>query len=194
MARFPPQIPTHVIRFNLSLTETVRVEAKALLRRMGLSDQARIVAVVPGARWETKVWLPERFAETIDGLHADGDSRCLLLGGPSEVSLCEEIARACRSEPISLAGRTSLRQLAAVVGLADVVLCHDSAAMHLAVALERPLVCLIGDVVRLKLDCAPCYLRRLSRCRYGHRCMKDLDTGIVVDAVRRALEACPLRA
>jgi ADP-heptose:LPS heptosyltransferase len=89
-----------------------------------------------------------------------------------------------------------------------VVLCHDSAAMHLAVALERPLVCLIGptnphrtgpygrigDVVRLKLDCAPCYLRRLSRCRYGHRCMRDLDTGIVVNAVRRALEACPLRA
>ena len=101
-----------------------------------------------------------------------------------------------RRAPINLAGRTSLRQLAAVLALAELVLCHDSAAMHLAVALERPLVCLIGptnplrtgpyrrseDVVQLKLDCAPCYLRRLQECPHDHRCMKELDVTTVVAA------------
>ena len=160
------------------------------------------MAVVPGARWETKVWASARFSDAIDRLQTGGDARCVLLGGPDEVDRCSTIARACRTEPANLAGRTSIRQLAAVIGLADAVLCHDSGAMHLAVALERPLVCLVGptnpdrtgpyrrpaDVVRLKLDCAPCYLRRLSQCRRDHRCMRGLDVATVVAAVRAALE------
>ena len=47
-------------------------------------------------------------------------------------------------KPLDLSGRTGLEELAAVIAQADLVLCHDSAAMHLAVALNRPLVCLVG--------------------------------------------------
>lgn len=188
------------VTFNLSLTRSDRVEARELLRTVGLTGEKRVLAVVPGARWETKVWPAERFAEVIDQVHKRGGVRAVLLGSPDEVSLCERIAAACESAPVNLAGRTSLRQLAAVLGLTDLVLCHDSAAMHLAVALKRPLVCLIGptnprrtgpyrridDVVRLKLDCAPCYLRRLSQCRFDHRCMNELDADTVVGAVEKA--------
>ena len=132
-------------------------------------------------------------------MYQRGGVRALLLGSPDEVSLCERIAAACESAPVNLAGRTSFRQLATVLSLTDLVLCHDSAAMHLAVALKRPLVCLIGptnprrtgpyrridDVVRLKLDCAPCYLRRLSQCRFDHRCMQELGVDMVVGAVEK---------
>ncbi len=189
------------VRFNLVLGEADRAAGRDLLRENGITDSQRTVAVVTGARWETKVWLPERFVETIDELHGQSGVRCVLLGSPDEVSLCERIAGACRLAPINLAGRTSLPQLGAVLALADAVLCHDSAAMHLAVAFDRPLVCLIGptnprrtgpygrpdDVVRLKLDCAPCYLRRLSQCRHAHRCMRELEAGTVVSAVERVL-------
>jgi ADP-heptose:LPS heptosyltransferase len=72
--------------------------------------------------------------------------------------------------------------------------------MHLAVALERPLVCIVGpthpdrtgpyrrreDVVRLDLDCAPCYLRKRSQCRFDHRCMEELPVPTVLEAVRVA--------
>ncbi len=192
------------IRFNLSLTDSLRTEAASLLQEAGIGDADRVIAVVPGARWETKVWFPERFAETIDALQSEPGVRCLLLGGPDEAGVCRGIADACKTSPINLAGRTSVRQLAPLVGLADVVLCHDSAPMHLAVALEQPLVCLTGptnpdrtgpygrpdDVVRVDLACSPCYLRRLSQCRFGHRCMKELTTASVVAAVRRALDRC----
>ncbi len=123
----------------------------------------------------------------------------MTIAGQSSTGVCRGIADACKTSPINLAGRTSVRQLAPLVGLADVVLCHDSAPMHLAVALERPLVCLTGptnpygrpdDVVRVDLACSPCYLRRLSQCRFGHRCMKELTTASVVAAVRRALDRC----
>ncbi len=187
--------------FNLSLTDSERVAARELLDTAGLTGPQRVAAVVPGARWQTKVWPPERFAQAINELHKRGAVRAVLLGSRDEVSLCERIVSACGLAAVNLAGQTSFRQLAAVLGLTDVVLCHDSAAMHLAAALKRPLVCLVGptnprrtgpyrrtgDVVRLKLDCAPCYLRLLAQCRYDHRCMKELGVDTVVAAVEQAL-------
>ena len=85
---------------------------------------------------------------------------------------------------------------------ADVVLCQDSAAAHLAVACGSALVCLTGptnphrtgpygrleDVQRIDIPCAPCYFRRLSQCGYNHQCMQDLTTSRVVAALRESLE------
>ena len=189
------------IAFNLTMTGSVRAEALELLRAGGLDGKQSLVAVVPGARWETKVWPPERFAETVDALQRRNPVQCVLLGSRDEVPLCERIAEACKSTPINLAGRTSIQQLAAVLERADLVLCQDSAAVHLAVAFGRPLVCLVGptnplrtgpylrisDVVQLKLDCAPCYLRRLSQCQHAHRCMQGLEVDRVLAAVERTL-------
>jgi len=189
------------VDFAFAIPNSLRLEASGMLSSMGMLEGRRMVAVVPGARWDTKVWAPERFAETIDAVQLSDRVRCVLIGGRDEVDLCDRITRSCRSQPVNLAGRTSVPQLAAVVGLADVVLCHDSAAMHLAVALGRPLVCLIGptnpsrtgpyrrpgDVVRLDIPCAPCYLRKRSQCPHDHRCMKDLGADLVISAVERRL-------
>jgi len=190
------------IEFHIPLSENDRGSAERLLRQAEWRNEQRLVAVVSGARWETKVWLPQRFAATIDELQSGHDVRCVLLGGPDETARCAQIAAACRNAPINLAGQTSLRALVAVLAKADAVLCHDSGAMHVAVALDRPVVCLVGPtnpartgpyrrpdaVVRLDLDCAPCYLRKLSHCRFDHRCMEELAVTPVVSAVRRALQ------
>jgi len=189
------------IEFHIPLSDDDRASAERLLRPAERQSEQSLIAVVPGARWETKVWLPQRFAATIDELHRGSDARCVLLGGPDETARCNQIAALCRDTPLNLAGQTSLRTLVAVLAKADAVLCHDSGAMHVAVALDRPVVCLVGptnpartgpyrrpqDVVRLDLDCAPCYLRKLSQCRFDHRCMKELAVSSVVSAVRHSL-------
>jgi len=194
------------IDLGLTVPAAVHDAAQEMLREHGLGPNERWVAVVPGARWETKVWSPERFAEVIRRL-AVGGIRCVLLGSKEDVDLCRGISTASSSRPIDLAGRTRLGQLAALIGAADVVLCHDSGAMHLAVSQRRALVCLVGptnprrtgpygrlgDVLRLDLDCSPCYLRRLSQCAHAHRCMRDLDADTVVAGVQRALERCSLQ-
>ncbi|MFQ5591528.1 MAG: lipopolysaccharide heptosyltransferase II [Phycisphaerae bacterium] len=194
------------VEFNLALPHSLRDDTVHWLRDMGVNDGSRVVAIAPGARWETKVWGPLRFSETIDALHQRGQVRCLLLGAAEDIPLCERITAACTSSPINLAGRTDLCRLATVIRLADVVLCHDSAAMHLAVALQRPLVCLVGptnprrtgpyrrldDVLSLELDCAPCYLRRLSQCPNNHQCMEELTSTMVVSAVERLVSRIPL--
>jgi lipopolysaccharide heptosyltransferase I len=174
-------------------------------RRIGLhsaeppldSERNRLVVMAPGARWETKRWPVDRFAEVVNALSADG-ARCVLVGGGDEAQRCSDIASRCRTAPLNLAGQTTLPQLAAVVARADLVLCHDSAVAHLAVAVGRPVVCISGPtnpartgpyrggtVVRLPLDCSPCYLRRLSQCPHRHRCMIELTaeqvTSVVLD-------------
>lgn len=195
------------IAFRLALAAREVEDIRSWLREAGLHAGERLIAIAPGARWQTKVWPAERFAETIDALQASGGMRCALIGSTGEVDLCHRIAATCESAPINLAGRTNVRRLAALVAAADCILCHDSAAVHLAAALNRPLVCLTGptnprrtgpyrrmeDVVRLELDCAPCYLRHLSRCRHHHRCMQDLDVTTVVSRVRRALGPISVR-
>jgi len=196
------------VTFDLAPDDAAHTAARTLLRDAGTRPNARIIAVVPGARWETKVWPGERFAEAIDALQADPAVQCVLLGGPDEAQVCERIAAACQRPPANLAGRTELRQLAALLQTADVVLCHDSAPMHLAAAFGRPLVCLVGptnphrtgpyrriqDVVRLNLPCAPCYLRKLAHCRHGHECLRGLDVATVLTAVRCRLACLPATA
>lgn len=183
-------------RFDLALTAAELDEAGRMLGEAGISPGPPLVAVFPGARWETKLWPVERFAAAVDRVVQAGLA-VVLLGGPDEAERCQEIERRCASLVVNLVGRTTVRQLAAVIARCAVVLCQDSAPMHLAVALDRPLVCLTGptnpartgpyqrveDVVRLALDCSPCYLRRLNQCPHGHRCMEELAVEPVAQAV-----------
>jgi heptosyltransferase-1 len=176
-------------RFDLALRDEERHEVNTLLAEIGLSPTARFVAVLPGARWETKQWPAERFVTVIDRLAKVTGLRTLLLGGASEVETCRMITAACQSAPACLAGRTRLRQLATIIERATAVVCHDSGPLHLAAALDRPIVCLSGPtnprrtgpygrpecVIRLDLPCSPCYLRKLSQCRFQHECMQKLS-------------------
>ncbi len=189
------------IEFNLALTDVERNHARRVLAESGLSPSRRPVVVLPTARWETKVWLPQRFAEVIDDLQQHGDLACVLLGTADEREVCSRIAKLCRRPPINLAGKTPLRTLAAILEQAVHVLGHDSGPMHVAVALGRPVTCIVGPtnpartgpyrradaVLRLDLPCSPCYLRRLSQCGYQHQCMRDLSTATVLAAARRSL-------
>ncbi len=189
------------VEFRLPESPAARADVESQLAGHGLSPGQTLIAVFPAARWETKVWGSARFAAVINELHEESGLRCALLGSQDEAARCRKIADACRRAPINLAGRTDPAGLVALIRRADLVLCHDSAAAHLAVALERPLVCLVGPtnprrtgpygrmdaVVRLELECAPCYFRRLAQCPYDHRCMRDLDVVTVVAAAKRAL-------
>lgn len=190
------------ITFDLAVTEQERAEAKRLLADSGVADGEPFVAILPGARWETKRWPAERFIEVTEHLASHSNARVVLLGGPDERELCERIASNCNPPPANLAGRTSMRQLIALIEQASVVLCHDSGPMHLAAALNRPMVSILGPtnaartgpygrfdtVVRLDLDCSPCYLRRLSRCPHDHKCMRELPAGVLITRLARLLE------
>ncbi len=190
------------VSFPLSLNATDADTAAAILSEFNVDINQSFVAVVPGARWETKIWPSKHFAQTIDTLATKFGVPVVLLGGPEDVSRCQAIADNRQQKPAHLAGRTSIRQFAIMIEKAALVICHDSAAMHIAVAYHRPLVAMLGptnpartgpyqrpkSVVRLDLDCSPCYLRNLSQCKHHHRCMEELSVDRVVSAATNAMQ------
>ena len=159
------------------------------------------MVLVPATRWETKCWPAERFGEVARRFRKMKEcDRCWWV-----VAMMWRRGsgrRAWRGAAFNACGRTTLRQLAALISGARIVITGDSTPMHLAAALGRPLVALFGptnprrtgpygrmaDVVRLELDCSPCYLKRLSECPHEHACMEQLDVeSVVAAAVRRLM-------
>jgi lipopolysaccharide heptosyltransferase I len=189
------------IAFNLAVTPAQRQRAIEILRSAGIGDSDAFAAVLPGARWDTKRWLLDRFAVVVEELQRRHGLRSVLLAGRDEASTCAALADRCRQPPANLAGRTALPELVAVLERAAVVLCHDSAPMHLAAALNRPIVSILGPtnpartgaygtdarVLQADFPCVPCYLRRLSQCRYDHRCMTAIEPDHVLAAITDVL-------
>ena len=151
---------------------------------------------MPGARWETKRWPPEKWAKLIEQMLQDGLPPAVMLGAPDDREFTDKIISACDARIVNLVGKTSLRELAAILALAGLVVCHDSGPMHIAAALGRPLVAVFGptnptrtgpysplaQVVQLSLECVPCYSRQ---CPLGHHnCMRQIDMERVAHDVR----------
>lgn len=152
------------------------------------------IAVNPGASYgAAKRWFPERFAAVADGLSAEFGVSVVLTGGPGEMEIGRDIEKSMKIAPLNLIGRTSVRELMAVLAQCRLVVTNDSGPMHIAAAFGVPIVAVFGPtdhtttspraencrIVRSAVDCAPCMLRE---CPTDHRCM----TGVTADAVLAA--------
>jgi len=183
---------------RIYLSAEIEAAAQQLLERYALQQFG---ALVPGTIWETKHWHPERFAEVGQWLKKQG-FEVVVLGSKRDRRRCEQITQLCRGA-IDFSGQTTPAELAAIVKRAAVCVTNDSGAMHLAVALDRPLVSVFGPtnpvhigpydrpqaVVRVDLPCSPCNFRRLSQCPHGHACMTHVSATIVIERVESALRA-----
>ena len=104
-----------------------------------------VAALVIATSKPQKDWLPERWASLIDTLYADYGLQPVLVGGrsPREVHAEQEILRMTRHTPISALG-SGLRNLVGILDGSALVLAPDTGPLHMAVALDRPVVSLIG--------------------------------------------------
>ena len=174
-------------------------EARAFREKVNeaaLPDAMLTMGVCPGATFgPAKRWFPERFAEVLNRLEA-----CtLLFGSPAEREIAEKVADHLSGPALNLAGKTSLRELAAGLKECDVVLTNDTGTMHLAAAVGTPVVAIFGStnpvttgpygqanrVVRHPMPCAPCLKRT---CPLGHlECMNRVTVDMVLEAVQDIL-------
>ncbi len=173
-------------------------EAKTLLKQQGVPPGAIIVGINPGATYgSAKCWLPERFREVAERLLKDPDTYLVFFGDQATSSLVREISQGFTSRVVNLAGTTSLRQLASLISLCDVLLTNDSGPMHIADALSTPIVALFGStsevvtgpyrsgtVIHKHVDCSPCYQRT---CPIDFRCMKRIEADEVYGAIQKII-------
>jgi heptosyltransferase I len=102
-------------------------------------------AIVVATSKPQKDWLPERWAEVVDQLYERHGLQPVLVGGrsPREVHAESVIMRTARHRPISALG-SGLRNLVSILDGAVLVLAPDTGPLHMAVALDRPVISLIG--------------------------------------------------
>jgi heptosyltransferase-1 len=178
-------------RFRIALGPEQAERIDRLLAEGGGSGP--LVVVHPEAWWPTKQWSAQFFGAVIDGLVTRWDARVVLTGAPSAGDLAGRIIASCATPPVSLVGRTGLRDLAELLRRAEVVICPDTGAMHLAAAVGTPVVALFGPtapwrtgpvgeghrIVRLGLDCSPCFKKVCP----DPRCMSQISPAVVLDQV-----------
>jgi lipopolysaccharide heptosyltransferase I len=104
------------------------------------------ILLAPTSRWPGKRWPPERFAHLAAALLDRGFAPIVLVGGPSERDQCAPLLTLAARRPglIDLVGRTPVGLLLAIIERARLVIANDSAAVHIAVGFDRPLVALYG--------------------------------------------------
>jgi heptosyltransferase II len=162
------------------------------------------LGVAPGSVWETKKWPKQSFIETISSLSDQADIY-LIGGGQTDIELCREIAGQLPDKNIiNVSGKLTLLQSAALIRELDLVLCNDSAPLHMANAMNTPVFAFFGPTVKrfgcypyqpldkmieTDLYCRPCTKHGGKVCPEGHfRCMKEITPGRVVTMIRQFMK------
>jgi lipopolysaccharide heptosyltransferase I len=189
--------------FRIYLPESIEARVDELLSahdtREGRGPERPLALLVPGTVWQTKHWRVDGFAGVARHL-ARSDYQVVLAGAPKDRARCRQVAALC-PDVCDLAGKTTLAEMIALVRRAAVCVTNDSGSMHLAAALDRPVVSVFGPtdpvltgpygrpeaVVRAHVPCAPCLLRKLSQCPHHHVCMHEVTTGMVIHRLESML-------
>jgi len=192
------------MRLRVTREETDAMEER--LSSLGIPKGKRILGINPGATYgSAKRWFPDRFAAVTDVLSEEWGASVVLMGSVPERPLAEEIEAAMRQTPLNLAGRTTVRELMALLSLCSFLVTNDSGPMHIAAALGVPLAAIFGPtdwrttspwtdkarIVRVGVDCSPCMLRE---CNRGHECMLGVTAEMVVAAARELFPESPREA
>ena len=174
-----------------------RKEAAELLAP-ALARGGPIVALNPGASWETKRWSLEGYAAVADRLAAGG-AEIAIIGAPGDREAADFIATHMTAPAIMLAGRTSLKTLAAVLERCVLYLGGDTGPMHIAAAMSTPALAIFGPtdpirtgplgdahrVIRHRVPCGPC---RRRECDH-HTCMQLVKVAEVTARAEEMIRA-----
>ncbi|MCX7984282.1 MAG: lipopolysaccharide heptosyltransferase II [Bacteroidetes bacterium] len=218
VVRYDPTI--HEVERNLSLLQPLGIEVtKKVLPTLAVSNEqkeaidlflrlnhiettSQFIAIAPGSIWNTKRWLPERFAQLAQILARK--YTVFLIGGKEDAELCEYIRQQSPGS-INCAGEFTLIQAAELIRRCRVLISNDSAPMHIAVAVGTPVVAIFGAtvpefgfrplgpydvVVEVKnLPCRPCGIHGGKKCPIKtFDCMKNISVSDVMKCVETIIQ------
>lgn len=165
------------------------IQKKYGLNKLVSNEQRKALVLCPGAEFgNAKQWPEEHYAAVANQKINEG-WQVWLLGSRNDSKTTEKIFSSIEKSNqkfcINLASRTDLVETIDIIALADAVITNDSGLMHIAAAVNTPLVVIYGStspqftpplsdkvkIVQSNISCAPCFKRT---CRYDHRkCLVD---------------------
>lgn len=207
---YAPSETRHVVDINLGLLRAlgltpgapefpIDVPRSAVADAVSASAGGAYALLNPGAAWPNKRWPPARMAALAAALHHRRHLRSVIIWGPGEVQLAEEVVALSEGTAI-LAPKTTIADVAAIARGAAVMVSGDTGPTHLAAALGTPIVGLYGptrperngpwmvndeSVSRASV----CQCHHLRQCRAERMCLLDIELDEVLAAVERRLDA-----
>lgn len=185
-------LPIHHTRSFLSDRKTPEAEDLFGFVQEAQGKGQRLVLAAPGSKSDLKKWPAASYAALLDRLALEENCKIVLIGDKKDVADSQKVSSLMKSAAEDLSGKTSFLELVALVKKADLVITNDSAPLHIADALRRPVLAIFGPtdprkygpryrhstVARRLLFCSPC---EKAQCRYHQECMTELG----VDEVRQ---------
>ncbi len=188
-AALPDPLPPPVL-----LTENENTHAA--LQRLDLDPVAKpVLALCPGAEFGAAKKWPEAYYAAVAQEWLSQGWQVWLFGSANDEPVCDSINAQAHGQCENLAGRTRLEDAIDLLAMASFVVTNDSGLMHIAAALQRPMVAIYGSsdpgftpplsetaqVERLGLDCSPCFQRE---CPLGHlNCLNELEPARIIAAM-----------
>ena len=180
--------------FAIHIGEENRNRVDNLLKKNRISMEDSFVSVNPVAFWDTKLWEDGKFARLCDRITEELKMKVVFTGGRNRETV-ERIRSLMKFPSADLAGRTTLRDLAYLYELSDLIITTDSGPMHVSAAVGTPTVALFGPtdpartgpygedhtVIRRNLPCSPCFLKKCET----KKCMKEISVEDVFQAVKK---------
>ena len=181
--------------------QTDNENGRAALQRLGLEvGQQPVLALCPGAEFGAAKKWPEAYYAEVARYSLDKGWQVWLFGSANDVPVCAQINTLAGSGCEILAGQTRLEDAIDLLAMANFVITNDSGLMHVAAALQRPMVAIYGSsdpgftpplsetaqIERLGLDCSPCFKRE---CPLGHLdCLNKLMPERIITAMEEVMK------
>lgn len=192
--------PQRPMRLYIDPSDSQR--ADTLYAQGGVTNTRPVVGLNPGAKYgSSKLWPTRYFAQTADTLVERLRAQIVILAGPGEDALAQEIQRQMRHPAIAFDSfQVSLQMLKAMTQKLDLMITNDTGPRHIATALGVPTVVVFGPThktwgdtgaatsieLSVPVDCGPCMKRT---CPLGHHaCMENLNPDAVISAATTLLD------
>jgi lipopolysaccharide heptosyltransferase II len=181
------------IDFHLPPVPQIHVTATEIEKVRKLVP-SQFIALAPSAAFELKRWPVEHWKQLISLFP---NEKFVLLGGPQD-HFISEIAAVAPDRALNLAGKTDLRESAAVVALANALVSNDTGVLHVGEQLGKPTVALMGPapfgfpsrpstkIMQLDLTCRPCSKHGQGPCINPkfHECLRGISPEKVKEALK----------
>ncbi|GMB01276.1 lipopolysaccharide heptosyltransferase II [Pelosinus sp. IPA-1] len=183
--------------FPVNIIELEARKAENIANHAGLKLENPYVVLASGTNWPSKCWPITHFAQLADKLY-DNNIIPVIIGGPNDQLLAEEIISKAKIPPIDLTGKTSLKQLAYIIKKSKAFVGGDTGPMHLAVAVGTSVVTMFGPtdpkrngpygekhkVLLAPHSCQGCWQRK---CPKNVDCLSEITVCQVIDKLQEII-------
>lgn len=193
-----------VIQPRLYVTEEDSLWAEHLLKWNGVTGRDILIGISPGGGWHLNWWPVDRYISLCEKLqNYDGRIHFVIFGGKAESSLADKILLEGNFSAISAISANTVQHTAALMEKMRCIVCNDGGPMHMATAVQTPVVALFGPspkwfhplgerncVIRKPFSCSPCpqfVAGEKAKCA-DNRCMQAITVEEVYQAVVAILE------